>query len=382
MKLVHVCLSGSYYDGWGYQENVLAEYNYKSGIDVYVVASQENYQNIHQQDTERVIRYEYNGVKVFRIPFINFLPEKISSKLKVYKGLFKVLMEIDADIIFFHGTIGMALNCIPKYKKKFPAKKIYVDSHADYYNCCQNVISKYFLYRGLWKYLIRRTIPYVEKYYGTLPIRNIFMQEVFRIPERKTHLLIMGVDETVLPQNSEKVRIKIREKYQISNESFVIIAGGKIDANKNFDKLMDAVNGLKNERIVLFIFGNVVENYRKEFEKHMTENIIFAGWMSPNDINECFVASDLGIFPGLHSVLWENACACQLPCIFHKLEGIDHVNVNGNCLLLEEVTTIGIQNAIKELIKNNGEKYMEMKMNAEIAKEKFLYKNIIKDFLG
>jgi hypothetical protein len=61
------------------------------------------------------------------------------------------------------------------------------------------------------------------------------------------------------------------------------------------------------------------------------------------------MAADLVVFPGSHSVLWEQACACKVPCIFRYWEGMDHVNNGGNAMFLDEITEDTIIKAIMEL---------------------------------
>lgn len=380
MKIIHVCLSGVYNDGWGYQENVLSEYDAKHGNQVMVIASKEGVIDSDMKEMpDGTLRYERNGVLVIRVPFVWWVPKKVASKLKLYKYLLEILVETDADIVFFHGTIGFSLSVIPELKRKKPSCKIYVDNHADYYNCCKNIISKIF-YKKVWRKQIRRTIPYVEKYFGTLPIRNEFMREMYGIPEEKVELLIMGIDEESLPQNQGFVRKRFREKNGFNDEDFLIVAGGKIDAKKNFDKLIDAYHEIGMENVKLLIFGQIEEEYGEFFEKKLSGDITFLGWISPAQITECFIAADLGVFPGLHSVLWEQAVASKLPCIFHKLYGIDHLAINGNCLLIDSVSTETLKEVIYTLYKDKG-KYQQLKENANFAYSRVLYKNIEKQYL-
>ena len=39
MKIVHICISAPYIDGWGYQENLLPKYLQQAGIQNAVIAS-------------------------------------------------------------------------------------------------------------------------------------------------------------------------------------------------------------------------------------------------------------------------------------------------------------------------------------------------------
>ena len=72
MKIVHICLSGLYMDGWGYQDNMLAKYHKKAGHDVYVIANEFMYDkegNYVKIDGDKYIQpdTDVNGVKVVRL---------------------------------------------------------------------------------------------------------------------------------------------------------------------------------------------------------------------------------------------------------------------------------------------------------------------------
>ena len=62
--------------------------------------------------------------------------------------------------------------------------------------------------------------------------------------------------------------------------------------------------------------------------------MIDAGWISSDEFYGYFFAADLVFFPGQHSVLWEQACASKVPCVFGKWDGMDHVNNGGNAQFL------------------------------------------------
>ena len=108
------------------------------------------------------------------------------------------------------------------------------------------------------------------------------------------------------------------------------------------------------------------------------KNIIFLGWLSSQDIYSILFASDLGFFPGTHSVLWEQSVGVGLPCVFKKWNNIDHVDVGGNCEFLDEVTVKSIANKILDIYKNK-ELYSKMKANAMgRGVERFTYSKIAK----
>ena len=81
------------------------------------------------------------------------------------------------------------------------------------------------------------------------------------------------------------------------------------------------------------------------------------------------------IFPGLHSVLWEQAVAMGKPCIFKKIDGFTHIDLGGNCLFFEKDDVEEYKNKIGLCIAELD----SMRCFAEThGKEKFSYNNIAK----
>ena len=60
-------------------------------------------------------------------------------------------------------------------------------------------------------------------------------------------------------------------------------------------------------------------------------------------------AADLVVFPGLHSVMWEQAVALGVPCIFRDIDGFHHVDLGGNALFLKDVSSKSLQKEIEKL---------------------------------
>ena len=68
------------------------------------------------------------------------------------------------------------------------------------------------------------------------------------------------------------------------------------------------------QRAALFVFGvptSEVDDYYKQ--AIAIDGVHEFGWQSPDDINAILYASDLGCFPGTHSVIWEQALGLGSP---------------------------------------------------------------------
>ena len=158
MKIVHICLSGLYMDGWGYQDNMLAKYHKKAGHDVYVIANKFMYDNEGNYVKIDGVKYkqpdtDINGVKVVRIELAdaNRMLSGPAERVR-YKGLYESLVSIDPDIIFLHNPQIMDTDSIARFMKENNSSdkgrkvKLYVDSHSDYSNSGRNFLSKHLLY--------------------------------------------------------------------------------------------------------------------------------------------------------------------------------------------------------------------------------------------
>ena len=126
--------------------------------------------------------------------------------------------------------------------------------------------------------------------------------------------------------------------------------------------------------------GNVLDDIKEEFEKQLSDKVQWLGFIPSDDAYNYFFAADLVVFPGQHSVLWEQACACKVPCVFAKWDGMDHVDNGGNACFMDDVSVAGIKRCIESL--NRTPAYEKMKACAESEMtDIYLYSHIAKKSL-
>jgi 1,2-diacylglycerol 3-alpha-glucosyltransferase len=142
---------------------------------------------------------------------------------------------------------------------------------------------------------------------------------------------------------------------------------------------MKAVDELKNENTKMIVFGTSNNQMKPIIEVLGKSNRIrYIGWIESDKVYDYFLASDLAVFPGTHSVLWEQAVGTGIPCVFKYWEGMDHVNLGGNCKFLYDNRVTEIKSVLEEILNDHTE-YLKMKKNAEeIGVTKFSYKEISK----
>ena len=379
MKIVHICLNGSYTDGFDYQDNLLSKYHKKMVEEVILLAPQWSHENKGKlTKTEQTNYINNDGVRVIRVPQVNSKKD-VNYKFKRYKNFYDLLGELEPDIIFLHNLQMLDSLKIVKYMRKNPKVKLYVDNHADFSNSATNFLSKNILHKLLWKFCAHKLIPYVERFYGVMPARVDFLENIYGIPSDKTELLVMGADDECVERAATlEVKRSIRERFQIGKEDFLIVTGGKIDAFKTQTLLlMEAVQNIKSDKIKLLVFGSVDDNLKERLlELSDGKKVQYIGWARGEEPYRYFASADLVVFPGRHSVYWEQVVAQGIPMICKYWDGTTHVDIGGNVEFLYKDSTEEIQGRLEKLI-NNYDKYQQMKDAANGKRKKnFLYSRI------
>lgn len=379
MKILHLCLGCFYIDNSTYQENLLPKYHKKLGYDVEIIASALNQRDgrfFYENDYRQYINE--HGIKVTRLKYRGIL--SVAKKLASYENLSETIAASEPDVIFIHGLQSADAKTVVKYLRKHPDVRVFIDNHNDFNNSAKNFISKEILHKRLWKKSAKLFLPYTKKFYGVLPARVDFLKDVYGLPEEKCELLVMGVDDEILDDaEKENARSRLRKEYAITDNTTLIITGGKINKDRPETlQLMEAVSGLGRDDIHLLVFGNVIDEYKEYFDKLCESPLIhYVGWVNSKQIYEYFQAADLVAFPGLHSVLWEQAVGSGKACIFRKIDGFTHIDIGGNCAFFDSLESDGISKQLAELV-DSGRIPEMTKAAQEKGKNYFSYKSIAK----
>ena len=189
----------------------------------------------------------------------------------------------------------------------------------------------------------------------------------------------MGGDDEFISSINQDMKTELRKTLRINKEDFVLITGGKIDGFKTqVIGLMRAVANMDLKNIKLFVFGSIDSSMRQEFDSLIdNDRITYLGWIDPKKIHYYYSIADAAVFPGRHSVLWEQAVAQGLPLIVKYWEGTTHVDCGGNVLFLKNDSMLEISKAIEYI--TNANNYAEMKKKADENKTRFLYSYIAKE---
>lgn len=378
MKIVHICLCGAMTDGFNYQENVITKYHKKMGNDVTIIASQWIWNS--DGKLKRTYKTDYineDGVKMVRLSIKH---GTVNSRLKTYPDLYGAVEKERPDILFIHDCQFLDIRKLALYAKRRPNVKVYVDNHVDYSNGAHGWFSRNLLHKGLWRFCVKKIEPYVTKFYGVLPARVDFLKEMYDLPANKCELLVMGADDELVEKAANpKIMKETRISLGIHGNDFLIITGGKIDEWKTQTLLlMEAIQNISAERVRLIVFGSVSDNLKEKVNALVDDvKIQYVGWLSSEESYNLFGAADLVVFPGRHSVYWEQVAGQGIPMIVKDWPGTHHIDLGGNVLFLEQDKAQEIQGKIQELL-DSPSKYELMKYNAQKKRMRFSYRDIAK----
>lgn len=377
MKILHICVTGPYTDGFNYQENMLTKYQVKEGHNVYVIASEWEWGKNgkvekHSGNSEYV---NEDGVSIIRLPIKG--NHDVFYRYKKFVGIYEAIENVNPDFVFIHNLQFFDISKIAKYAKKHSVK-VYADNHADFSNSARSKMAVLF-YKTVWRYMAHVIEPCVTKFYGVLPARVDFLKDVYKLPNKKCELLVMGADdEEVERAGTLANQQKVRNELGIAENDFLIVTGGKIDEWKTQTlMLMKAVKAINNDGLKLLVFGPVSESIKAKFDEVFDcQKMRYVSWANTEQSYNYFAIADLVIFPGRHSVYWEQAVGQGKPIACKYWEGTTHVDVGGNVRFLKEDSEEEIEKLILELLNENDEYKAMCNAASKKAKMTFSYAKI------
>lgn len=344
MKIINIC--EYYMDNWSYQENFLPESQSRLNNDVIVITS-DNFPSYVSTKYEGSYNYQIGNVKIRRVNIINNRWEFR------FINLDRILEEEKPDLIFIHGFHLLRDKQIINYKINNPKCTINLDIHADHNNSglykkgIKNKLSYYFWYKIYYRNIIKKVLPLINKIFCVSPTCELFAKDILNMPKEKLYPLYLGTNIEKIQFNKKSYfKNLIHEKYNIPDDSLIIMTAGKVDRFKNLDRLVKAFVKLRMDNVHLLIVGSIDDYYNDLLKQYVDDNnkIHLTGWIESNLLNEYFLASDLGVFLGGQSVLWQQAISCGLVIILKYFPGIEYLNNNNSLFVysdsIDEVTQL------------------------------------------
>lgn len=311
-------------------------------------------------------------------------------------------------------SIGKAIKCtrqlIKEFRKRKPAMVQYGTTHAALFGSIAAWIARVpiriHLQWGIYNY---DEMGFVGKFYWFVEWLTCKLSTDIRPVSYKNlqvaldeHLFkagkgkvlgqggTIGVDLTQYPlAEKEVLRQQIRQKYEISEASYVYGFIGRISKDKGNNELLEAFRKIADSNVVLLLLGPNEGTVDKELQEwaEKAPNVIFAGNIDHNDIPKHLAAMDVLVHPtyreGFGMVLQE-AMAMEVPIITTNIPGPSEVIEEGVSGILVPSHDAKALSAAMSDFYNNQEKYAQFGKNGRIRVEKcfdrpIMIENIYRD---
>lgn len=379
MRILHCCISCFYIDNYNYQENLLPIQNLKDGNEVEIIASTISFQNNDNTKTVHIEPADYKskeGILIRRRDYDYILSRYITDKIRKMNSFYEMVSEFDPDVILFHGTSSVEIASLIKYKKSHSKVRIYIDSHADYYTSGTNFISKIFLHGLFYRYLLTRSIPYVDKFLYVSVGCGKFMREVYKLPENKMEFFSLGGEIPSLTTIYDD-RDSVIQELGIPNDTVIMLQAGKFDESKRLAEALKAFVRTRNSKIIYIVIGSFSDTVKETTIPIMSQDdrIHYLGWKTGAELNRYLNACDIYVQPGKVSASAQNAICRHCAVILNNLEEYKPF-VKSNGWLIDN--TESIEGIVNEIAVGNIDIDKMKNESDQIAKQFFDYKSLAK----
>jgi hypothetical protein len=388
IKIVHLCLNSAFTYSNGYQDMMLAKCHAKEGHEVTLIASSISLDNKKKQYLDKSCDYiTTDNVRLIRIHRKRLFFLKIEEFLAPY-DILPLLRKIKPDLIMIHGLVGsVSAYDVRKYVMRYNINcTVVADIHNGMYleRHIQNTLKGKIL--NLVRHIMNKQMFLIyKKIYGVTPDCIKYATLSYGAPEKKLELLPLGFDTDMLEMKDKNaIYNSKRNEMGFLFKDIVTAHGGTICKERKTIELIKAFSLLNDKRLKLVIFGDICDDVKEEFTKLVEENsdfVTYLGFLDKSGYYDLYLASDIAIFPGRQSVLWQEAIGCRLPLAIGYSEMIEYLDIGGNLHIFKNTSTDGLLDDLKKIFQNG--KFEQMKSFAKMADITFFsYREIAKKLLN
>jgi 1,2-diacylglycerol 3-alpha-glucosyltransferase len=322
MKIVHMCLSCFYIDGFSYQENELVAQHVRDGHDVLVIASTETYGADRKLSYVEPSRYlGSDGAVVVRLPYKLARFSSIARKIRMHPNVEALLRDAQPDVILFHGMCGWELLTAANYVRRHPSVRLYADSHEDHFNSARSFLSRWLLHRFFYQFVVSRSIDAIEKVLCINVESMHFVKEMYGVPATKTEYFPLG---GVIPDDTQYTRLRhaIRSELGFSEAHRIFIQTGKIDRSKGLLESLAAFTTIESDQAFFLIVGHLHVEIEQEVLQIMRSDsrVRFLGWRNSSELQSILCAADVFVQPVTQSATTQMSLCCRCAIIVRDVE--------------------------------------------------------------
>lgn len=242
---------------------------------------------------------------------------------------------------------------------------------------------------------------YVDQVISIAKHSHDTLWSLYRVPSSKMKRIPNGLkDEFIKLSNKDKKAI--RRKFKISENEFVLIFAGRLDAVKGIEFLLKTFGLVlnQNDNVRLVVAGD--GSFSKCFEDSCPywSKISYTGFITKENLYKLYSISDLGLVPSLHEEFGYVAIEMMmngLPVLVNNTTGLSEIvtdGVNGATITIEndpeksdksmkivsdKILRLIDDEALRKKYSKGGRRSFKTKYDQELFKNRMLkiYENIL-----
>ncbi|HPO13835.1 MAG TPA: glycosyltransferase family 4 protein [Candidatus Hydrogenedentes bacterium] len=361
MRILHI--TRYFQPGMGYQENGLLAAQMRLGHQVRLITSDRYHphpdykETMKMSDAGRIVgatHQEEDGLDVVRL---NVLWEWKAHWWVLWGGLWRAVREFQPDIIHTHCAVIASSTFQILWGNLWRRYPIVVDDHNNYFNIEPYVASKKFLYKVLFRRIMR---PVLMTSVGRVlaishEVRD-YLDHELGIPPDFVTINTLGAKPELFHRQPEEGS-RIRRELGIPEDAVVIVNAGKITRSKDNDVLLEAMGRLiaRTKRPYLIMIGGAPAGLRKELDaiiqKHgLGPHVRWIDFLPNKDLPAVYSAADIGVWPGDASITYLECASCGVPLVLPDREYSRYALTNDNGVVFERGNAEALAEALYALV--------------------------------
>ncbi len=353
MHIVHV--EDFFHPDAGYQVNLLSRLQVAQGHQCTIVTAELDKMptfltSFFGKDdmATRDARFENEtGVRVIRLPLLAFYSGRAIFSPRL---LLKTVSRLKPDVAFVHSEDTMT-GMLFIWMSRWLSYPMILDCHmlemASEHRFKQQF--RAFYRRFVAPIILRRNIPLVRV------VDSDYVQKCLGIPLSHTDLLSFGTDTLYFSPDAE-VRREVRASLGLSQDAYVVIYAGKLDASKGGKFLAETLQEkfplAAGREIELLVIGTADGAYGQEVEQLLAagkNKLVRLPTQRYSDLAQYYRCADLAIYPKQCSMSFFEAQSCGLPVLFEDNEINAQRIEAGNAFVFKPADLVDFRNKIMEI---------------------------------
>ncbi len=213
------------------------------------------------------------------------------------------------------------------------------------------------------------------------------LKKIFNIPEHKIKVIYNGINKELFQKSPELEIEKIKNRYSIKKDYILFL--GTLEPRKNIETLIEAYELFQKNSTIkyqLVIAGkegwDAQKIYKKASHSSYKNEIIFTGYINPENLNALFSEAKVFVFPSLHEGFGMpviEAMAKKIPVITSNIESLPEITA-GSAILINPNKKEEISEALEIVLNNKELKIKLIEQGIKKAKE-FCWEKCAKETL-